>query len=144
MKINATDEKIRTMIQIALLEQSEIDKKNAARYVMQKLDSIKKDVGNGRPVEDEVLDDMASRLRKVGIGPTDIEAAKGEDPKSQAMFLFRKSPGGGGDGAYNDLKNMVSGMVEDVGEVDDYVNEIIKRVKKKNAKKNKKSILKTS
>ena len=91
MKINATDEKIRTMIQIALLEQSEIDKKNAARYVMQKLDSIKKDVGNGRPVEDEVLDDMASRLRKVGIGPTDIEAAKGEDPKSQAMFLFRKS-----------------------------------------------------
>ena len=63
------------------------------------------------PIDDTTLDNLARRLQSVGIKPVDILASKGKmnDPNTQKQYLITgpSAPGGGNNGALNDLKNII-------------------------------------
>lgn len=63
------------------------------------------------PVDDKTLQVMADKLQSVGIKPVDIIASQGKmnDSNIQKQYLITgpSAPGGGGNGALNDLKNML-------------------------------------
>jgi len=129
-KIDASDKKIRKMIRIALVEQHKSKKNKVIKNVSDELESIRARVKNGQPVDSKILDSMEKSLNSVGIKTTDISAAIGEDPKTQHSYLFTNNSPGNQGGALKGLKDMVSGMVDDISEVDDYVNEISKKLKR--------------
>ena len=129
--IDTSDSKIRKMIRIALVEQEKRKKNKILKDTKSKIESLKSRVSKGEPIDDETLGEIELSLQSAGVDTTDISAAKGEDPKTQHSYLFTNSSPGNQGGALEGLKDMVSEMVDDIGEVDDYVNEISKKIRGK-------------
>lgn len=62
------------------------------------------------PVNDDILQGMANTLKEIGIEPTDIVASIGKPVELQRRFLIDgPSSWKGGNGALNDLRNILQG-----------------------------------
>ena len=126
--IDASDDKIRKMIRVALVEQDKRKKNQSLKHAQEMLLSLKDRVSKGEPISDEKLKEIESSLKDAGVDTTDISASIGEDPKTQHSYLFTANSPGNNGGTVVGLKDMVSEMVDDISEVDDYVNEIITKI----------------
>jgi hypothetical protein len=93
---------LKRIIQEAVADQSKVQQINDVIATLSKITF---------PVDDKTLQAIADKLHSVGINPVDIVASKGKmnDPNTQKQYLITgpSAPGGGGNGALNDLKIIV-------------------------------------
>lgn len=86
--------------------ESDDKKKKVISIVISELEKI-----DDFPVNKDKLQSLSKNLNKVGIKPIDIEAAiETDDADKQKQYLIEgpSAPGGGGNGALKDLKNMLN------------------------------------
>jgi len=89
-----------------LINEVMLTKKQVVEFVISMLEKLQEK--NRWPVKSSILEDFVTVLRQIGINPVDFDAAI-KNPEKQKQYLITgpSAPGGGGNGALNDLKKML-------------------------------------
>lgn len=86
------------------------DKNSLIRDIILDLEDLKTSHNWSTPLNDDLIQAMATTLKDAGIEPTDFYAAIGAPPEKQEQYLiYGPSSWQGGNGALNDLKRMLAG-----------------------------------